>query len=268
MRFVPLQCSLVASRFLRCCRHPDHPASTLADRCELPEKRVLHRPRGVRLVLADFRFKDARGGSNLLDRSGAHPAAGHASPLHISCDVPLLALRISATWPDALLRGRRHSWGSTLRSFAPAVRGRLCVIRTAVAHLPFPRHPSRPIFAGRSIARGLKRSPTLDGRSTTDAAARLLGFVLAGNPYLADASTCRPARPILPWAWPLSGLRTPIGALARLCCQSLAGRQPPEAASGSYPLVDFDGGTCLKCSGKAIAGDIRGFRRSFSVLRG
>jgi hypothetical protein len=26
----------------------------------------------------------------------------------------------------------------------------------------------------------------------------------------------RPARSILPWAWPLSGLRTPIGALAWL----------------------------------------------------
>jgi hypothetical protein len=55
---------------------------------------------------------------------------------------------------------------------------------------------------------------------------------------------------------------------ARLACISPAGRQPLEAASGSYPLVDFVSGTFQKCSGKAIAEDIWGFRQSFSVLRG
>lgn len=39
--------------------------------------------------------------------------------------------------------------------------------------------------------------------------------------------------------------------------QSLAGRQPPEAASGSYPLMDFVGGKFLRCSGKAIAEENR-----------
>lgn len=32
-----------------------------------------------------------------------------------------------------------------------------------LAHLPFPVHPSRPIFAGRSIAKDLQTSPTLEG---------------------------------------------------------------------------------------------------------
>jgi len=46
---------------------------------------------------------------------------------------------------------------------------------------------------------------------------------------------------------------------ARVAWISPAGRQPLETASGSYPLVDFVGGTFLKCSGKAIAEDIWGF---------
>lgn len=202
-----------------------------------------------------------------MDRSGApNPAASHASPLHIPCDVPLLAHRIFRNLAGRLLRARRHSWGSTLRSVAPATRGRLCVIRTAWPTCRFPCIHPGPFLPGDRSPRNL-RSTHARRRSTTDAAARLLGFVLAGNPCLADASTCRPARPILPWAWPLSGLRAPIGALAGFGCNP-AGRQPPEAASGSYPLVDFAGGSVRKCSGKAIAEDNRSFRQSFSVLRG
>ena len=162
----------------------------------------------------------------------------------------------SATWPDALSRARRHSWGSTLRSLAPATRGKPCVIRTALAHLPFPVHPSRPIFAGRSIARGLRRSPTLEGdqprmpqRGSWALSSRAIRAL--PMPPLAD----RQGR----YCLGLGLFQACRHRLMRSRCffQSLAGRQPPEAASGSYPLLDFVGGTFLRCSGKAIAEENR-----------
>lgn len=110
---------------------------------------------------------------------------------------------------------RRHSWGSTLRSVAPATQGRPRVIRTAWPTCRFLCIHPGPFLPGGRSPKTCRLHPRLKAINHGCRSAAP-GLYPRGQSVPCRCLHRRPARSILPWAWPLSGLRTPIGALAWL----------------------------------------------------
>jgi len=136
------------------------------------------------------------------------------------------------SWPGRSLRcDRRRSWGSTLRSVAPA-RQALDPHRIRMTHLPFSERRPDDFCRGIGCAvhgSDLRSSPTFvsDSRSRPFAAASGFSKCLASNPFRSVSldragRDCRGLRP-------LSGV--PARRVWR-CSRGLevpgVGRQPPE----------------------------------------
>lgn len=92
---------------------------------------------------------------------------------------------------------RRRSWGSVLRSFAPARRWP-SVVRLPEPTCRCPERPSRSFSSGdRPICTAAQYTHRQSNGPITDVQNRLLGFAPAGNPCRHRKQGLR--RPILPW---------------------------------------------------------------------
>lgn len=174
---------------------------------------------------------------------------------------PLMSLRSLV----GVVQPRRRSWDSALRSFAPACRWPgvpACPNPPAVAPNV---HPDGFSSGDRPSVASVARSHRIDSQSRTF---RVGSWALPLPASRATALSRSWQWPILPWAWPLSGLQTSAYGCVHATMDRHMNRQPPDTASGSFPLVGLVGqvngmnGTvcCLRSLVRAC--------RPFSVFQG
>jgi hypothetical protein len=134
--------------------------------------------------------------------------------------------------------GQQHSWGCTLRSFTPD-RGWLGTFPWAGPTCRFPERSTSMIFVEGRVDCRIHRLTHIRHRLVADALrARLLGFGPAASLPPRPRFPAGNTTAMLPWALPLPGFAGRRSARSRGLVPAVD-HQPPETASGSYPLVGF-----------------------------
>jgi hypothetical protein len=160
-------------------------------------------------------------------------------------DVPLPA--DEPAWLGRAIRPRRRSWGCALRSLAPAYR---CpsVFRLSEPTCRWSERPSRSFSPGDrplcTAAQYTHRNRTARSRTSR------VGSWALPLPAIraAIAHRAHGGRYCLGLC-PLSGLRTSAYGCAQATLDRCLGHQPPDTASGSFPLLGFSGANSSEMNG-------------------